>query len=211
METTQTQTVALVKRDYFFITFIGVAFALFALPILKNLAIAGIEVNVVTAIVLVIFFGIFANIALLVAALIAKKIPVVLQIAKFAAVGAFNTFLDWGIVNLLMAATQIFLGPWYAVFNCISFLAANSGSYFWNKYWTFKSGEQNAEGGFLQFFGVTLVGLAMKVASSYAIVNYVAHPASMAASQWANVGLAVGTLLALVWNFLGYKFIVFKK
>jgi putative flippase GtrA len=207
----QTQSPILIKKDYFLITFIGISFALFALPILKNLAISGITVNATTAIVLIIFFSVFANLALFIAALIAKKIPVVLQIAKFAAVGAFNTFLDWGIVNLLMAVTQIFAGFWYAIFNVISFLAANSGSYFWNKYWTFSSGKQNAEGGFLQFFGVTFIGLILKVSIAYGIVNWIALPAGMTAGRWANVGLALGTIVALVWNFLGYKFIVFKK
>jgi hypothetical protein len=33
----------------------------------------------------------------------------------------------------------------------------------------------------------------------------------MTPARWANIGLAMGTLLALVWNFIGYKFIVFKK
>jgi putative flippase GtrA len=207
----QTQSLSLTKRDYFFITFIGIAFALFALPILKNIAIAGIKINFATAIFLILFFVVFANLALFIASLIAKKIPVILQIAKFAAVGAFNTFLDWGIVNLLMAITQIFAGTWYAVFNVISFLAANSGSYFWNKYWTFSSGNKSAEGGFLQFFGVTLVGLLLKVSIAYGIVNFIALPAGMTAGRWANVGLALGTMIALVWNFLGYKFVVFKK
>lgn len=206
------KTTTLVQRDYFFITFIGVAFAIFSIPILKNLAIGKIPITITTAVTLVIFFTIFANIALYISGLIAKKIPVVLQIAKFAAVGAFNTFLDWGIVNLLMSATQVFSGPLFALFNGISFLAANSGSYFWNKYWTFASnGKKKAEGSFFQFFGITLIGLFVKVAISYGLVNYVSHPATMTPSRWANVGLALGTLLALVWNFIGYKLWVFKK
>jgi len=205
------QETALVKKDYFLITFIGIAFALFAVPILKNLNIGALKISVVTVIGLIVFFGVFANIALWIASLIAKKIPVVLQIAKFAAVGAFNTFLDWGIVNLLMALTGIFAGVWYSVFNGISFLAANSGSYFWNKYWTFSSGGKKSEGSFVQFFGVTLVGLAIKVGVATIVVNYISHPASMTPARWANIGLALGTLLALVWNFIGYKFFVFKE
>lgn len=213
---TPAQETALIKKDYFLITFIGVAFALFAIPILKNLNIGSFKISVMTVVELIVFFGVFANIALWIASLIAKKIPVFLQIAKFAAVGAFNTFLDWGIVNLLMALTQIFLGPWYIVFNCISFIAANSGSYFWNKYWTFSSNGQKSEGSFIQFFSVTLVGLLIKVSVAYGIVsffnrNYLGHPSATELGRVANIGLVCGTLLALVWNFIGYKFFVFKE
>jgi len=207
----QLQAPTIDKRDYLLITFIGIAFGLFALPILKNIEIPGVEINIATAAFLIIFFAIFANIAIFIASLIAKKIPVILQIAKFGAVGAFNTFLDFGVANLLMAVTSIFSGFWFIIFNIISFIAANASSFFWNKYWTFSSKEKKAEGKFLTFFGVTLVGLGMKLAIAYGVVNYVAHPAFFTEGRWANIGLVLGMLIALVSNFLGYKFIVFKK
>lgn len=202
------ETPALNKRDFLLISLIGVSFALFSIPILRNLNLSFIKINVGTVFLLVIFFLIFANIAIWIASLIGKKIPVIFQIAKFAAVGAFNTFLDWGIVNLLMALTGIFAGIWYSVFNGISFLVANSGSYFWNKYWTFSS---KNKGSFPQFFSVTLLGLGVKVGMASLVVNYISHPANFTPERWANVGLAAGTIFALVWNFIGYKFIVFKK
>jgi putative flippase GtrA len=205
------QNLSLTKKDVFLVSFIGVSFALFATPILSNLNLPFFKVSFGSVILLIVFFSIFANIAIWIASLIGKKIAVVFQIAKFSAVGAFNTFLDWGIVNLLMALTGIFLGPWYSFFNVLSFLAANSGSYFWNKYWTFSTKDSDSKGGFLQFFGVTLIGLGFKVGIASLVVNVISHPASMTPARWANIGLALGTLFALVWNFVGYKFIVFKK
>ncbi|HEX8974419.1 MAG TPA: GtrA family protein [Patescibacteria group bacterium] len=210
----QVKTATLEKRDYFFITFIGIAFALFALPILKNLAIKSIPINATTAIGLVIFFGLFANIALFISGLIAKKIPVFLQVAKFAAVGAFNTFLNWGVVNILMVVTGIYKGFWYSAFIGVAFLAANSGSYFWNKYWTFTDNtesKKSKEGNFLQFFGVTLIGFFATLIIATVITNFVSHPASFTDARWANIGTAIGTLFGLVCNFIGYKFFVFKK
>jgi putative flippase GtrA len=207
----QNQNTILTKKDYFLITFIGIAFALFTVPILKNLNFAQVKVSVFFVFGLIIFFAIFANIALFIASLIAKKIPVVLQVAKFAAVGAFNTFLDWGIVNLLMAATAIFGGFWYGIFNGISFIVANSGSYFWSKYWTFSSGNKHASGGYFQFFGVTFIGFLVKIAIAYFIVTYIGHSAAFSKERWANVGIVFGTVLAMIWNFIGYKFFVFKK
>jgi len=205
------QSLSLTKKDVLLISLIGVSFALFATPILSNLNLPFFKVSFSSILFLIFFFLIFANIALWIASLIGKKIAIVFQIAKFAAVGAFNTFLDWGIVNLLMALTGIFGGLWYSLFNVISFLTANSGSYFWNKYWTFSTKDSGSKGGFFQFFGVTIVGLGIKVGIASVIVNVINHPASMTPARWANIGLALGTLLALVWNFLGYKFIVFKK
>jgi putative flippase GtrA len=207
----QNQNAVLTKKDYFLITFIGIAFALFTIPILKNLDFAQIKISAFFVLGLIIFFAVFANIAIFIASLIAKKIPVVLQVAKFAAVGAFNTFLDWGIVNLLMAATSIFAGFWYGIFNGISFMVANSGSYFWSKYWTFSDGNKNASGGYLQFFGITFIGLLVKIAIAYFVVTYVSHSSAFSPERWANVGIASGTILAMVWNFIGYKFFVFKK
>lgn len=210
---TQVQTTTqklLTSKDYFLISFIGISFALFSIPILKNLNISAITINVQTSIALILFFLVLSNIGLWIAGKLAKWKLVILQIAKFGAVGAFNTFLDWGIVNLLMAMTGIFGGIWYSMFNVISFLAANSGSYFWNKYWTFSNGDnKKATGTFLNFFGVTLVGLGLKVGIATFLVSTV--PAGFTEGQWANVGLAAGTILALVWNFVGYKFFVFKK
>src|SRR3989344_1912690 len=44
-------------------------------------------------------FTLLAPIALTIAHLISKKIPVIFQFAKFAAVGTLNSFVDLGIFN----------------------------------------------------------------------------------------------------------------
>ncbi len=211
-ETVLKQDILLTRKDILAVSFIGICFVIFSIPILKNLNLPFIRIDISNILLYILCFLIFANIAIWIAAQIGKKISVIFQIAKFAAVGAFNTFLNWGVVNLLMAITQIFTGPMFILFNGIAFLAANTASYFWNKYWTFSSGSNDkATGNFLQFFAVTLIGLGVLELVSYVIVAYVTHPSVFTPARWANVGVALGTLLALVWNFIGYKFIVFKK
>lgn len=197
----------LTKRDYFLISFIGLSFALFSIPILRNLKLSFFEINAATIIGLVIFFTILANIGLLIASLIAKKIPVVLQVAKFGAVGAFNTFLDWGVFNILVALSGVAEGYLPAVFAGIGFIIANIGSYFWNKHWTFSS----QRGTIFQFFIVSLVGFLVKVGIVFILVKIVQNPGGMDNEQWAAIANAASTVISMVWNFVGYKFWVFKK
>lgn len=207
-----TQSSISTRKDHFLATFIGISFALFSIPILRNIDLPFLKLSFATVVFLIIFFAVFANIALLIASIIGKKIPVIFQIAKFSAVGAFNTFLDWGIVNLLMSLTGIFFGFWYSVFNGISFIIASLGSYLWNKHWTFSSGGKGpATGNILQFFVVSLIGLGVKVGTASVVVNLIGPVGGIVEGRWANIGLASATLLSLIWNFLGYKFWVFKK
>jgi putative flippase GtrA len=208
---TANQNPILIKKDYFLVTFIGVCFALFSIPILKNLNLHILQINFKNVILLVIFFGIFANIALWIAAFIGRKIPIILQLAKFGAVGAFNTFLDWGILNLLIALTGIFAGIGYIIFKGISFLAANVSSYYWNKYWTFNSKENTSAAEFGKFFVISLIGMIVNVIIASVVVNVIGPKGGLDPKKWANVGAAAATIISLVWNFVGYKLWVFKK
>ncbi|TAK95786.1 GtrA family protein [Patescibacteria group bacterium] len=207
-----TQTAITVnKKDYFLIAFIGFSFGLFSVPILKNIQLPFITLNVTTVLGIMVFFVLFAILALWIASLIAKKIPLVLQFAKFAAAGAFNSFLDWGVLNILIALTGIATGFGFSGFKGISFIVANISSYFWNKYWTFGSqdaGNMKTEAG--KFFLVSVIGLAINIGMASLIVNGF-HVQGMSPERWANIGALAATLISLIWNFFGYKLWVFKK
>jgi len=153
-----------------------------------------------------------ANFGLWASSKVARKIPIILQIAKYGAVGAFNTFLDWGVVNTLIALTSISSGLWFSVFAGTGFIVANIGSFFWNKYWTFTSnGQVSQSGNMIQFFAVSAVGFGVKVAIASLVVNVIGAPEGFSSEQWANIGNVSGTMLSMVWNFVGYKFWVFKR
>ncbi len=199
----------LTKKDYLLVGFIGLFFAIFSLPILNNIKLGFFEINFQNSLFLIIFFVILAVVALYFASLISKKIPVVLQVAKFSAVGAFNTFLDWGVLNMLIALSGIAGGVSFAIFKAISFLVSNGGSYFWNKYWTFKSDNQANTKEVLKFFVVSVGGLVINVFIASLVVSYIKPLFGFSQERWANVGALVATLASLVWNFIGYKFIVF--
>lgn len=202
---------SLTKRDYFLVSFIGVAFALFAIPILNNIKLTFFQVNFVNILILAIVLVIFANVALWIASIIGRRMPVIFQFAKFAAVGAFNTFLDWGILNLLMAFTGTAAGIGYTIFKGISFIVANVSSYLWNKHWTFGSQEKATAEEFGKFFGVSVVGMIINMGIASIVVNVIGSQGGLSPERWANVGALVATVASLGWNFAGYKIWVFKK
>src|SRR3989344_4231634 len=48
--------------------------------------------------------------------------PFVFQFGKFFIVGGLNTFLDLGLLNLLILLTSITQGVWFSVFKALSFV-----------------------------------------------------------------------------------------
>jgi putative flippase GtrA len=141
-----------------------------------------------------------------------KKYPVLLQIFSFAVIGVGNTLLDFIILNILLWTTQIFSGPWLFIFNVISFSIATTNSYYWNKRWTFKNKSKDKTPVlFSQFFIVSIIGAAINSTTVYLIATYTDPILGLSDGLWANVAKIIATALSLIWNFLGYKFIVFKK
>jgi len=199
------------RADYLIISFIGIFFALFSIPILKNIELPFLTVNFATILFLVVFFTVFANIALWIASLIGKWIPVAFQFAKFGAIGAFNTFLDWGILNILIAITGIATGLGFSSFKGISFIIATISSYFWNKYWTFKSKKSSTGDEVKKFLSVSFVGLLINIGMASLIVFSFHSSDITSPERIANIGAAVATIVSLIWNFVGYKLWVFKK
>lgn len=154
---------------------------------------------------------ILALIGIYVAFLIGRKISVVFQFAKYATVGLANTAVDFGVLNFLMWLTDIYKGKEIFFLNSISFLVAVTHSYAWNKLWTFRAREKNVAGQFLQFLGITLIGLLINGIIVYMISTWVLPMFGLSNVAWANLAKVIATVVSLVWNFTGYKFIVFKK
>lgn len=199
------------RKDYILVSIIGILFGLLLLPVLGNIKLSFVDLNFTNAILIVALFFVLANLALWIASLVGKRVPVFYQFAKFAAVGALNTVVDFGVLNLLIFLTSIAAGSWYSVFKGFSFLIANINAYFWNKYWAFGVGGSVNTKEFSQFFIVSLIGFGINVGLASLIVNVIGAPVGVSETLWANVGALAATIISLIWNFLGYKFIVFKK
>ena len=154
------------------------------------------------------------------------------QAIKFVLVGILNTLVDLGALNLLMFASGIVSGLGYTAFKGFSFTLAVLNSYFLNKFWTFKGqGAGKSPKQFTQFFIVSLIGFGINVGVASLVVNVMAPQFSSVFSEcigmeggvqcftkitpspriWANIGAICATFAAMTWNFIGYKFIVFKQ
>jgi len=154
---------------------------------------------------------ILSIVGLWIAYFIGKKFLVIWQSAKFILVGILNTLIDLGILNLLILISGIATGLGYSVFKGVSFTVAVINSYFWNKLWTFKKPKTAMPGKeFLQFFVVSAIGFGINVGVASLIVNIIGPQFSLGSKMWANAGAIIATFVAMTWNFIGYKFIVFK-
>jgi len=141
-----------------------------------------------------------------------KKNSFVKQFSRFVVIGIINTGLDFLILNLEMFLTGITKGPYMLVQNAISFSIATTNSYFFNKYWTFqdKSKKEQAKK-FSQFLIVSIGGVFINSSIVFIVTTYVPPSFGIQSVLWANLAKVFATGISLIWNFLGYKFWVFKK
>ncbi|MCR4330316.1 MAG: GtrA family protein [Patescibacteria group bacterium] len=136
----------------------------------------------------------------------------IFQFLKFGVVGILNTLVDLGVFNLLIFLFGLVHGPLFAVFKTISFVVAVVNSYFMNKHLVFNTQGAGKSTEFSLFLIVSIVGLLLNVLVSYAVFA----TGKMLAPEvsfylFANLGALLGSGIVMLWNFLGYKFFVFKK
>ena len=215
------QLISLSRRDIIASLIIGEICAWLLIAIIKSLSI-----SVPALYALPVYFPVLCAIGLYLGYLIGKKIPVVYQLAKFVLVGGFNTLVDWGVLAFLiyLFSSYFFAGPqdtifvvfgmtfvFYTMYKSISFVVASINSYFWNKFWTFKrETTENISKEFLQFFLVTIIGFLVNVVIASSIFRYMPPVAGLSVNQWSMLAAVVATAISMIWNFIGYKFIVFN-
>ena len=187
---------------------ISLLVGLFLLPILVS---TDLYSKLPTPLVFIGLFGILPVVTLVgisIAWFIGKKIAILWQFSKFALVGVLNTAIDFGILNLLILLTGITSGLGIIPLNAVSFTTAVINSFFWNKKWVFQS---RKDANFLTFFAITLIGLSINSGIVYMITTFVPPVFISSNTIWVNIAKVLATGVSLVWNFTGYKLIVFKK
>ncbi len=213
----------LTKKDLTLGTLAGLLIGLLFLPVLNA---AKPDLFARIYLIIIPFFLIGTPLGLLVANILSKKIAVIWQIAKFGVTGILNALVDLGILTVL---TWLFRSKFnidsegiifnilpfltfYSAYKAFSFIIANINSYYWNKHWTFKKdGEGEEKSNFVQFFIVSLVGFVINVVAASITFKLVNDATAISADQAGLLGAIAGSILGLAWNFVGYKFIVFKK
>jgi putative flippase GtrA len=117
-----------------------------------------------------------------------------------------------GVLNFLIFYTGISAGLAQSGFKGISFLVATTNSYFWNKHWTFGQKDTDSpQKEFLVFLIVSTIGFLINLGVDYIVVNLISPVSGTNPKIWAQFGGLIASIVALSWNFIGYKFIVFKQ
>ena len=209
------------KRDFWLGIICGLLIGIMFMPVLRM---AKPDLYEKLKLAILPFFVIGTPLGLIVCHLIGKKITVIWQFGKFFVTGVMNVLVDFGTLAIETAifrnyfhikSTDVMLTigaaiTFYSLYKAISFTVSNINSYFWNKYWTFdKRGDNDSE--FVQFFTVSIVGFIVNVVVASLVFNSFSSSTTLTADQWSLVGAAAGSIAGLMWNFLGYKFIVFKS
>lgn len=200
------------RRDFIRGLIIGGGVGLLIQPILANNIPAQDLAYLMLPIRVSIFvlFLIFAPLALWIAKLLSKWMANLYQFAQFAAVGTLNSFIDVGVFNLetaLYGVTPLSNGL-FAIFKAVSFLFGTTNSFVWNKYWTFGAQDKINTKETTMFYIVAFIGWAINVSAATLVKAF--GPADSHA--WVNLVAPLGGIAAsFIWDFLGYKYLVFKK
>lgn len=123
---------------------------------------------------------------------------------RFGIVGVLNTVVDFALLNLLYHVVGLpLLGA-----NTLSVTGGIVNSFFWNKHWTFSAGGwhrwwRQA----LVFVTVSLIGLVINDAGIY-VLHVWSGGTSVLAVNMQKIGASV---ISMVWNFLGYRFLAFRS
>lgn len=140
-----------------------------------------------------------------------KSYGVIFQFGKFVLVGISNTAVDLGLLNGLIFLTDKDSGAYYTLFKAASFAVGLINSYAWNKFWAFGDKKFSGLGSqFTTFSTISLVGFFINVSVASVIVNIDPPFQGISHGLWANVGALIALFFTIIWNFLGYKFFVFR-
>jgi len=194
------------KTDYAIAGLIGFFAGIFVIPVLYNIGMR----NPFVLLALPWVVAVCALVGMLVAGFLGRKFIFFIQLAKFGVVGVLNTAIDFGVLNIISLMTGVTGGLIVGGVNIPGVILALTNAYFFNKLWVFSHRDNKGIlHDFPKFLLISGTGIIINsgiviLATSYPVVSF-------DAKTWLNLAKVCATGFSLVWNFLGYKFIVFKS
>lgn len=181
------------KGDFIFAIICGLSVAWIAIDLLGNIGW-----------IFVIIFPLLSVLGLYIVEWLGKRYLFIHQAGKFALAGAFADVVDIKVFQLIF-----WFLPFSNTVKAVSFLVGTFVKYVCDKYWAF---EQHDHDGvhieIAKFFLVAVVGMAINVVS----FNYFGTiKTGLPANIWQELCIIFAALVTAIWNFCGYKFLVFKK
>jgi putative flippase GtrA len=216
------------KNDIIAVLFLGEIAAWLILAVVKGILNPDLygKIHGLMNVALPIIFPIACLIFIYLASIISKKVKVAYEVAKFILVGGLNTLVDWGVLSFLILtfkhsgvdSNKVLFEVFsiaiilYTLLKAISFIVATTNSYIWNKFWTFKRKTTEKLGReFMQFITISIIGFLINVIIASSVFKFIPRLGGLNIEQWALVSAAIASIIALAWNFVGYKFVVFNK
>ncbi len=139
----------------------------------------------------------------------APSLSMLQQGLRFSIVGGINTVVDLTVLNLLiLLEPRGRSGLVYSAFKTLSFLAAVTNSYLLNRKFTFQSKTAASSAQFTGFLIVSIGGLLINVGVATSVATFVPPPLVLAA-YWPSIAAMAGIPFGLIWNFFGYRYLVF--
>ncbi len=144
------------------------------------------------------------------------------RILKFLLVGTANAFISFGILNL----SFYYLHQTKIISSLIGTSCALIFSFVMNRNYVFAAKSESAKKQIIPFVIVTISGSLLLLNLVYAASVYVLDSRGLWLTQTINnltglglgqdfvdinVSTAIGAIFAMVWNYNGYKFFVFKN
>ncbi len=199
------------NKDFLVAGIAGFFTAVSLLPILKNIKIAAVGYLVAA---IVVGLPILWIIAIAIARFLNRWLSWFYQFVKFCIVGFLNAAIDFGVLNLLSLYTGLTGGLIIGGVNLPGFVLAATNSYFWNKFWVFsykrKEGEPASYRDLPSFIIVVVLGALINSGIVIFLSTYINPLFGMSAERWLNIAKVVASAIALAWNFVGFKFLVFS-
>ncbi|MEK7589107.1 MAG: GtrA family protein [Patescibacteria group bacterium] len=133
------------------------------------------------------------------------------QFGKFATIGFTNAVVDFGTLNLLISISSITGGTTLSFFKAAAFLVASTHSYFWNKTWVFQTNGRTGASEIGKFFTINLLSLVINTIVFTAVLRLGTDNFGLSAVRWANISAIAGSAVALIFNFVGFRLLVFRR
>lgn len=143
---------------------------------------------------------------------VAKKYNFAMELVKYLLVGLFSVLVDLKVFEFLIWLVAVQIPLVYGVTKGISFLISVCVKFIGNKYWVFQeTANGTIKDEFVKFMLVTFAGLLIDVGGFLYFSKILGAQFNIPADVWVKISVILAAIAAAAWNFLSYKFLVFKK
>lgn len=203
------------KKDYWYAAIIGLITAFFVSLILINtdidLSYGDYSIPIWS---LFVIFPLSEFITYIIASKLFSHILALKQLGRFGIVGLMNFSVDTGIAVSL----RVWSGVDVQSFKILYVFAASGivaiiNSYYWQRAWTFAEKDPPSRAEFLRFVLITIGGIVVNSLTAFLVIKALTplEIGFLTDDRLVVVSKALAIGVSLFWNFLGYKFFVFKE